>query len=239
MTKSTPKLEWCIVRLGEDFNWWVEEISDEIRWDIDGLSILDPRQMSHVLELLDPLREYGFDSDTFESAFYKFRIDNALDDNKVRLERVNDSILDSDETLFSLPDLVDEERGPYADLIDHITRLRVKMLNDLINFEQSLTIEELEEEIREGQNNDFMEGRATHVFSELTSILEYVPDGYELELDDDDAPKKDAEDTIEEDFPDLEDENIVEDETMKWDEDDDEEEDEDNEDEGSHEEEDE
>ena len=30
MTKKTgPSLEWCIVRLSEDENWWVDEISDK------------------------------------------------------------------------------------------------------------------------------------------------------------------------------------------------------------------
>ena len=61
MAKSAPQLEWCIVRLGDDHNWWVEEVSDPVRWDVDGLSIIDPRQVQHIIELVDPLRDYGFD----------------------------------------------------------------------------------------------------------------------------------------------------------------------------------
>lgn len=218
MAKNASKLQWCIIRLGNDMNWWVEKISDEIRWDIDGLSILDPRQVNHILELLDPLREYGFAPDLFEAAFYRFRIEEAVKDKTVRLSRTRESLLESEEPLFALPDVVDDERGPYADLVNHLMRLRVKMLNDLIDFEQNLTVDEIEEEIRESQNNDFMEGRATHVFSELTAILEYLPEGFELELDDDDDLPKSSTDDLEEEFPDLDDENIVEDETMKWDE---------------------
>src|SRR5262245_14895431 len=30
MAKGTPQLEWCIVRLGEDHNWWVDEVSDPV-----------------------------------------------------------------------------------------------------------------------------------------------------------------------------------------------------------------
>ncbi len=217
MAKNASKLQWCLIRLGNDMNWWVEKISDEIRWDIDGLSILDPRQVSHILELLDPLREYGFAVDVFEAAFYRFRIEEAEKDKSVRLSRVTDSLLESEEPLFALPDVVDDERGPYADLVNHLMRLRVKMLNDLIDFEQNLTVDEIEDEIRESQNNDFMEGRATHVFSELTAILEYLPEGFELELGEDDDLPKDDDDEIEAEFPDLDDENIVEDETMKWD----------------------
>ena len=35
-------LDWCIVRIGEDGNWWVSEISDRVHWDIDGLGIEFP-----------------------------------------------------------------------------------------------------------------------------------------------------------------------------------------------------
>ena len=48
MAKGTPQLEWCIVRLGEDHNWWVTEVSDSVRWDADGLSIIDPRQVART-----------------------------------------------------------------------------------------------------------------------------------------------------------------------------------------------
>lgn len=227
MPNAAPKLEWCIARLGEDMNWWVEEISDDINWDVDGLSILDPRQLAHIIDLLDPLRDYDLQSDLFDDAFYKFKIDSKLDDTRLRLARAGGSIIGSEDMVFALPDLVDDERGPYADFLDHITRLRVKLLNDSIEFEQKLTVEELEDEIRERQNADFMEGRAIHVFNELCDILEYVPDGYELDSDDD----KDSSDDDEEDIPDLDDEEeddekIEEDETMRWDEDEDEEEDE-------------
>ena len=227
MAKTSSVLEWCIVRLGEDVNWWVEEISDDVHWDVDGLSIIDPRQVSHIIDLIEPLRDFDLQPELLESAFYKFKIDKKLDDDRLRLVRINESLLDSDEMLFALPDIIDEEKGPYADFLDHITRLRVKLLNDSIDFEQKLTVEELEEEIREDQNADFMEGRAIHVFTELNAILEYVPAGYEAELEDDEEEEKSPEDEIEEDFPDVDDdEKIEEDETMKWDEDEDEESDE-------------
>lgn len=225
MPNAAPKLEWCIARLGEDMNWWIDEISDDINWDVDGLSILDPRQLAHIIDLLDPLRDYDLQSDLFDDAFYKFRIDSKIDSDRLRLVRGSGSILGSEDMVFALPDVVDDERGPYADFIDHVTRLRVKLLNDSIEFEQKLTVEELEDEIRERQNADFMEGRAIHVFNELCDILEYVPDGYELEDDED----KDDSGADEEDIPDLdddaaeEDERIEEDETMRWDEDEDEE----------------
>lgn len=227
MSQSNPKLEWCVVRLGEDLNWWVTEISDPIHWDVDGLGVIDPRQMSYILEQCDLLRDYGFDADAIDEAFFPFRIEREEKDGTVRVTRTRDSVLEEDNVLFCLPDVIDEEKGPYADFLDQITKFRVKMLNDLIDFDENITVDEIEEDIRERQNQEYMEGRAVHPFSEITAILDYVPEGYELE--DEEIPKGEDDD-IENlpDFSDEEDEKIEEDETMRWEdeEEDDEEDDE-------------
>ncbi len=220
MAKAISALDWCIVRLGDDHNWWVAETSDPVRWDVDGLSIVDPRQLSHLVELVDPLRDYGFDQDVFESAFIPFRIDKDLGSGKVRLKRVKESLFDSEEKLFVLPDVLDEENGPYADLLDHLTRCRVKMLNDLFAFESKLSVDEVEDEIREDQNSHFIQGKAVHTFEELTSILDYMPAGYDA---DEEAPAKGIEDEDDADLPELdeaEEEKLKNDESLKWDEDD-------------------
>jgi hypothetical protein len=217
MAKATSTLNWCVIRLGEDHNWWVHETSDPVRWDVDGLSIVDPRQVDHLIELVDPLRDYGFDQDLFEAAFIPFRIENDLGNGKVRLKRVKDSLFESDEKLFALADILDEENGPYADLLDHLTRCRVKMLNDLFEFEAKLTVDEVEDEIREAQNADFIEGKAVHTFDELSTILDFMPAGYES---DDEAPAKEIDDE-DEDLPELdaeEEEKLKNDESLKWDE---------------------
>lgn len=222
MAKASHILEWCIVRLGEDTNWWVDEVSDPVRWDVDGLSIIDPRQVAHLIELVDPLRDYGFDQDVFEAAFVSFRIDKDLGNGRVRLKRVKDSLFESDEKLFALPDLIDEENGPYADLLDHLTRCRVKMLNDLFDFEAKLGADEVEDELREEQNASFMEGKAIHSFEELCAILDYVPAGYETD-DDDERPAKAAEEDEADDLPDLdedEEEALKNDASLKWDDED-------------------
>lgn len=219
MAKAISALDWCVVRLGEDHNWWVAETSDPVRWDVDGLSIVDPRQVAHLVELVDPLRDYGFDQDIFEAAFIPFRIDKDLGNGKVRLKRVKESLFDSDEKLFVLADVLDEENGPYADLLDHLTRCRVKMLNDLFNFESKLSVDEVEDEIREDQNSHFIQGQAVHTFEELTSILDYMPAGYDA---DEEAPAKDVEDEDDDDLPEIdadEEEKLKNDESLKWDED--------------------
>jgi hypothetical protein len=226
MAKATSTLDWCIVRLGDDHNWWVAETSDPVRWDVDGLSIVDPRQVQHLIELVDPLRDYGFDQDMFEAAFIPFRIDKDLGSGKVRLKRVKDSIFESEEKLFALPDIVDEENGPFADLLDHLTRCRVKMLNDVFDFEQKLSVDEVEDEIREDQNAEFMEGKAIHSFEELCAILDYAPAGWEGEEEGEEKPS--VEEGEGEDLPEIdeEDEKALEgDSSLKWDEDEEKEED--------------
>jgi len=215
MAKPTSTLEWCIVRLGEDHNWWVAETSDPVRWDVDGLSVIDPRQISHLIEL----RDYGFDQDLFEAAFISFRIDKDQGAGKVRLKRVKESLFESDEKLFALPDSLDEENGPYADLLDHLVRCRVKLLNDLFDFEAKLSVDEVEDEIREDQNAHFIEGKAVHTFEELTAILDYMPAGHET---DEEHPVKETAEDEDEDLPELdeaEEEKLKNDESLKWDED--------------------
>jgi hypothetical protein len=223
MPQNSKKMDWCLVRIGEDMNWWVTEVSDPIHWDVDGLGIIDPRQMSYILEQCDALREYGLDPDIVDEAFCTLKIDREEKNDTVRLVRTAESLLEDDNTHFALPDIIDEEKGPYADFLDQITRFRVKMLNYLIEFDQNLTVDELEEEIRERQNQEYMEGKAVHPFVEVVSILEYVPEGYEL---DDEEPAKGDKDEIDEipDFEEDEEEKIEEDETMRWDEDEEEEE---------------
>ena len=218
MAKGTHQLEWCIVRLGEDHNWWVAEVSDPVHWDVDGLSIIDPRQIDHIIELIDPLREYSFDPNLFERAFIPFRITKDLGKGRVRLARTKQPLLESEEKLFALPDVIDEENGPYADFLDHITRLRVKLLNDLLDFEEKLTIDEVEDQLRETQNNDFIEGKAVHLFQEITAILDFMPAGH----DDEEEAEKRSTEVEDDDLPEVEageEEKMKGDASLKWDDD--------------------
>jgi hypothetical protein len=223
MANSSAILDWCIVRLGEDHNWWVDEVSDPVRWDTDGLSIIDPRQTSHLTDLVEPLRDYGFNQDLFDAAFIPFRIEKEVGSGRIRLKRVKDSFFDSEEKLFALADIVDDENGPYADLLDHLTKCRVKLLNDVFKFESKLTVDEVEEELREDQNASFIEGKAVHSFDELCAILDYTPAGFDEDAEDGEAPAGGEEEGIEDaDLPDLDEEGeaaLKGDQSLKWDED--------------------
>ena len=220
MAKISNKLKWCKIRLGNDLNWWVTETSDKVNWDSDGLSVIDPRQASHMLETLQALKEYGLQDSIVENAFFTFTIDSK-NKNEVKISYVTGSVFD-DEQYFLLPNNLDDESSPYAEFLDHITALQVKMLNDSFKFEEKLTIEDLEDDIREKFHNDYMEGKAIHVFPEIMDILEYVPAGYSLEDEDEDFDKAKTDDDEYDDIDDLpgEEENLEEDETMHWDDED-------------------
>lgn len=212
-------LQWCLVKLGKDMNWWVEEVSDSIHWETDGLSIIDPRQLQHILEQLETLKEYGLRDSIIEAAFVPFSINEELKGGKIKLVKYPSSLFNTEEMLFALPNTLNDERNAYTEFLDHLTFIYVKMLNDVYEFKNRLTIEELEDEIREGHHNLYMEGKNLHAFQEVMDILEYMPVGYERdEVDPNaDADSQDDNNEIVEGFDEeIEEENIDEDDTMKW-----------------------
>ncbi|MDR0679708.1 MAG: hypothetical protein LBF42_01575 [Puniceicoccales bacterium] len=197
---ASDKLNWCIVRLGDDFNWWVSEVSDDIHWEVDGLGILDPNQVEYMVDLLIQLQDYGLRSDVVEKAFFKFSIEKELPKNMVRLISSDEELMSTKDKVFAMPNSIDESEGPYVDFIDHIIWARVKMLNANLDFKQPLEIEELEEVIRDEQQEKYAGGKGRHAFDEIMSILDYVPMGYSLDSDEDD---QDRDDDV--DLPDFDD----------------------------------
>ena len=132
----------------------------------------------------------------------------------MRLVRTEQSLSDSEEPLFALPDIIDEEKGPYVDFLDYITKLRVRLLNDSIDFEKTLSSEEVTEELTEKYRLEYFEGACVHVYRELTDILEYVPEGFDLDKEEKKLSMDDYENV---DTGDIDEETIEEDETMRWD----------------------
>ena len=178
MKKTGPSLDWCIVRLGDNENWWVDSIIDQ---EVKG--------------------------------------------GLVKLMRVRDSLLKAEDMLFALPDVLDEEKGPYADFLNHATQKRVSMLNELIEFAEPYTQEEMEGVLAEKQNNDFLAGQRSHFSDELLAILEFVPEGFAIDSDLDEDPEKSN--NANEDYSDLEtnlievsdkEEKLLPDEDLKWEE---------------------
>ncbi len=225
MKKTGPSLDWCIVRLGENENWWVDSISDQENWDVDDLGIIDPKQFLHLSELLGSMTEFGLESQLVDEAFFTFAIDKEVKGGLVKLTRVRDSLLKAEDMLFALPDVLDEEKGPYSDFLNHVTQIRVSMLNELIEFAEPYKQEEMEEVLAEKKNNDFLGGQRSHFSDELLAILEFVPEGFAIDADLEEDPEKPNNAT--EDYSDLEtnlievsdkEEKLLPDEDLKWEE---------------------
>lgn len=175
----TDKIEWCIVKLGEDLKWWIAKLSNDTH-DINDMSIIDPKQFDYIKELLSPLQEYGLRKDILEKAFLKFRINSIIANSQVKLEFVTEKALDSEEPLFLLPNVGPDNEGPYSEFIDHIIALRIKLLNDTIDFKSPMKEEEIEESMREIYQEKFISGNVMHAFDEIIDVLEYAPAGYDI-----------------------------------------------------------
>jgi hypothetical protein len=171
------------------------------------------------------MTEFGLDSQFIDDAFFTFAIEDEMDGGLIKLVRVRDSLLKAEDMLFALPDVLNEEKGPYADFLNHVFQKRVSMLNELIEFAEPYTQEEMEEVLSEKHNNDFLEGKRSHFSDELFSILEFVPDGFAIDTDLEDESEKNKD--KEEDYSDLEadlievsdkEEKLLPDSDLKWEE---------------------
>jgi hypothetical protein len=185
---EAKQAEWCIARLEPDMNWWVVETD----WlpPLDGeerLSILDPKQVEYMFDLLEPLLEYGLRKELVDRAFLRFSIDKDLGGGQIRLDVFTDGFDASEEKLFALPTTFNESSGTYAEFLDHISAMRVKMLNGTMRFSQKLTVDELEDAVREVTDSTQIKETPVHLFQEILAILEYCPLGFSESDDDDDG----------------------------------------------------
>ncbi|MDR1303507.1 MAG: hypothetical protein LBJ81_02705 [Puniceicoccales bacterium] len=176
----SDRIEWCIVKLRDDYKWWVEKMSNDVNVDADYAGIIDPRQFEHIIELASPLTEYGLRNEIIENAFLKFRIQSELSGNQAKINFTTAKALSSEEPLFLLPNIIGDNEGPYVEFIDHIIRLRIKLLNDLIDFKVAINAEEIEESMREKYQEKYIDGNNVHIFDEVVDILEYTPSGYDV-----------------------------------------------------------
>ncbi|MDR2667515.1 MAG: hypothetical protein LBB38_00515 [Puniceicoccales bacterium] len=184
--EDSCQIGWCIAKLESDFNWWIEETDNlPVNPDEDRISILDPKQVEYIFDLMDPLREFGLRGDMILPAFRAFSIDKDLGDGRIRLVATDEKIGESDEKLFALPNIFGESSGGYAEFLDHISLLRIKYLNSVHKFTQQLTVNELEEEVRDCVES--MGAVPLHIFYEIANILEYCPAGFSADEDDEDG----------------------------------------------------
>ena len=214
---SVDRKNWCIVQLGEDYNWWVHEASDDINVDAEMDGILDPKQVDHMSDLLTQLRPYGLSDEIVNNAFISFQIEKETGKQMLRLVEVKNDVLHAKEGVFCLPHTNGDQEGPYLDFLDHITALRVKLLNANFNFKQPLNIEEIEDIVHEEQQERYISGTKMHAFDEIMSILDYVPLGYSFDEDGDEEEDDDVDNELDlSDFDDEIDDSLEIEEEKSW-----------------------
>ena len=154
-----------VVRLDDDFNWWLEQTSENPRRD----SVLDPRQVAHLREALDEYRPHGLREELFDAAFAFFVLDAELEEGQVRLRR------DTGSEVFALPLLDDDSDGPYFDFLDALATARIQKLNATRHYKQKCTEDEMFTELEALDADRYFGDHVIHSFEQLNEILEWKP----------------------------------------------------------------
>jgi hypothetical protein len=165
---------WIVARLGDDFNWWLEQASDELGAAAPKHGLLDPRQITYLIEALDAYRSFGYRRQQFADAFQVFALESEIAEGAIRLAATGENIFSGGE-LFALPRLGDEGDGPYFTLLDAITNARIRCLNQTHHYARVCTDQDLTEELDALDANRYFDLEQIHVFEEINEILEWSP----------------------------------------------------------------
>ncbi|MDR1413599.1 MAG: hypothetical protein LBI56_01515 [Puniceicoccales bacterium] len=206
--KSENRGNWCTVCLGDDFNWWIHEMGDDGYYDSEMNGAIDPKQVERMVDLLAPLKQYGLNDEVVNNAFVTYAIEKEIPKEMLRIRESKEDIFNARDHIFCLPNITGEHEGPFMDFLDHITALRVKLLNASFDFKQPLNVEEIEDLLHAERQERYVSGVKVHVFDEIASVLDYIPLGYSLEESEiEDKPV--SEDTLDlEEFDDQIDESL-------------------------------
>jgi hypothetical protein len=161
------------VRLGEDLNWWIESADDDQTASLRG--VLDPRQVSHLVQVLDSYRAYGYRPQQLAAAFFIYHIDAEIAEDQLRLTATGESILEEGAEAFALPSVGHDDDGPYFEWLDTIAAGRVRKLNATHHYTHNCTDEEMTEELKMLDADRYFSDDTIHAFDEITEILEWSP----------------------------------------------------------------
>ncbi len=172
--KPTP-LRWITVRLGEDFNWWLQDTSAELSADTHSRGVLDPRQVAHLIEALDEYRPYGFRSQLLTEAFQLFTLESEISEGVLRLAATDADLFEEGSQPFALPLIADEGEGAYYSLLDAISAARIRKINATHAFARECTEDEMQEELSALDSDRYLADESIHAFDEINEILEWSP----------------------------------------------------------------
>jgi hypothetical protein len=163
-----------VVRLGEDFNWWIFPAPEEPDSPLANRSVLDPRQLRHVVEALAKYRQHGLDLKSFAQAFYFYALSSEISDGLLQLEATNTGFADGETELFALP-VIDDDDGPYFDFIDQLSDARIHYLNSTHQYTHACTLDEMQDELAALDHDRYFSTETMHAFDEVNQILEWSP----------------------------------------------------------------
>jgi hypothetical protein len=174
-TKRPTPPKWITARLGEDFNWWLDEVHSDIYSREIERGLLDPRQIAYLVTLLDEYQPHGYRRELLNAAFQLFQIESELDEDRLRLAPVDRDIFESGEQLFALPLLGEDEAGTYYELLDVITAARIRQLNATHQYARACTDMEMQEELDALDRDRYFASETIHCFDEINEILQWSP----------------------------------------------------------------
>lgn len=162
------------IRLGDDLNWWVESADDTAR-TTRVRSILDPRQVAHLVQTLDKYQTYGCRPEQLAEAFHVYRIDAEISEGVLRLAATDQSLFDEGNEAFALPVIAEDESGAYYELLDIISAARIRKLNATHHYARQCTVDEMSEELNALDSDRYFSDDTIHAFDEINEILEWKP----------------------------------------------------------------
>jgi hypothetical protein len=170
---ETP--QWIVVRLGGDYNWWLEQTSNEEEPTGEAVGILDPRQVRSLLEMLERHRKFGLRDADVQAAFAVLGLESEIAEDRLRLVATNESIFSPGIELFAMPLVENETGGPFANLLDRISAAHIRKLNATHHYVRDCTEYEMREELDALDADRYFVGESTHAFDEINEILEWSP----------------------------------------------------------------
>ena len=176
MKKPTPTpLQWIDVRLGEDFNWWLQHTSAETGEDLAPCGVLDPRQVAHLAQVLEEYQPHGLRREQLQAAFQMFEAESELAEGRLRLVASGLEFGESGVEQFALPVLGEEEDGPFYRLLDTLSAARIRRLNATHDYVQPCTTDDMDEELDALDSDRYFNAATIHAFDEINQILEWSP----------------------------------------------------------------
>jgi hypothetical protein len=170
---TTP--DSLVVHLSDDFNWWIAETNHELGANVHQRGVLDPRQVAHLVELLDKYEPYGVSRDQFAAAFQVYTAASELADDRLRLAKLDEPIHHTGEQLFALPLLTDDGESPYAQFLAALSAAHVRFLNTTHEFARACTELEMFEEIDALDSDRYFSEETIHTFDEINEIITWSP----------------------------------------------------------------